>query len=262
MQSFLRDTAVTLDIPLVTESGSILVATAVSYRVVDQDEVEKVALTAINGIDANTVQVTVTVPGAANNLPANVTRELRTIELRVSTASGVVILETSYYVEDSVPLIVAQNSYQTFGRAKLTAAEITDIHAWDEATDSDRVKALVQAWHNIGRLQFSYERDQDSQAYIGDRLWMPDSINDLTLAEFNALPTEFLVALRRAQVIEANSLLGGEESEGMRKEGLMSASVGEVSQMFRPGKPVRFSVSKRTLGELGAYVVLRFTCSR
>jgi hypothetical protein len=80
------------------------------------------------------------------------------------------------------------------------------------------------------------------------------NIGLLTAAEIEALPALFLQALRMAQIAESDSILGGDPVGELRREGLMSKTVGESSQMYRPGKPLVMPVSDRAMRYLAGYV--------
>lgn len=63
-------------------------------------------------------------------------------------------------------------------------------------------------------------------------------------------------------MIEANARLGGTDVSDLRREGLMSATVGEVSQMFRPSKPLVLPISHRALQVLAGYITWSVRASR
>lgn len=86
-----------------------------------------------------------------------------------------------------------------------------------------------------------------------------DKLNE---AQFMNLDERFRSALCRAQVIEANARLGGTDVSDLRREGLMSATVGEVSQMFRPSKPLVLPISHRALQVLAGYITWSVRASR
>jgi hypothetical protein len=75
------------------------------------------------------------------------------------------------------------------------------------------------------------------------------------VGQFVALPVRFKRALMLAQVAEADTLLsGGSSFEELRREGLMSMTVGESKQFFQSGKPLNLPVSRRAIGYLKPYV--------
>jgi hypothetical protein len=81
------------------------------------------------------------------------------------------------------------------------------------------------------------------------------NLDEKTDAELKALPEQFLNAIRLAQVIEADSILGGNETEDLRESGLLSKTVGESSQMFRSGVAMKLPLSKRAYQVLKRYTM-------
>lgn len=233
-------------------SGEPLVASALQYRVTDQEGVERVALTALPNVEG-AESADVIVQAVINALAADATRELRTVELHVTTPGGVIVLTSHYFIDSGATLTVMGNSFQTLAQALMRSAEIANIAAWDSASDSEKIRALSEAYRALGKLSYRYDRSA-SQSQLRDKVWLPSSILDLSLAEFQALDPKFRTALCIAQVIEADALLGGSDVSNLRREGLMSATVGEVSQMFRPGKPLILPVARRTLQALAGFV--------
>lgn len=238
--------------PLVDASGEPLVASALQYRVTDQEGVERVALTALPNVEG-AESAEVIVAAVVNTMAAGALRELRTVELHVTTPGGVIVLSSHYFIDSGATLTVMGNSFQTLAQALVRSAEIANLTAWDSASDDGKVRALADAYRALGKLSYRYDRSE-SQTQIRDKVWLPASIHDLSLAEFQALDAKFRTALCVAQVIEADALLGGSDVSNLRREGLMSATVGEVSQMFRPGKPLTLPVARRTLQALAGFV--------
>lgn len=236
-----------------TSTGESPDIESVQYRVTDQDGVERVALTALDEANIVDSEILVPIDAAVNGLAEGSSRELRSVEIRVTTPDEELVFVEHYFIEGINTLRLLENSFQTLPQAMLVGAEVANIDAWDTASDDRKNRALTEAFRNIAQLSFRYEFS-DSQSRITDKLWFSSDIRDLTASEYNNLDEDFRKALCVAQVIEANALLGGSDVSNLRRDGLMSASVGEVSQMFRPGKPLVLSVSRRALEALSGYV--------
>ncbi len=256
MQAILGGQAATWVIPLESEGGVQLSATGIQYRVTKQDGTELLAKTPLVGYVAGDVTATVTVSALVNTL-ANATagRELRMIELFVTTADGIVKVEYSYVIEAEALLAVGVNSFQSYGSALMTAYELPNVEGWNQAVKLNRVNALIAAWRNIGKLHL-----QDSVVTAMNRLGasqlMPnENVTAMTADEYSTLSLEMRNALSRAQILEADFLLGGDEVGDIRRSGIMSATVGESSQFFRPAKPLEAAVCKRAMRELSAYIL-------
>lgn len=246
------DTAITID--LVDDDGNQYIANSAQYRVLDESEVEIVPPGAATLQDAG-ASVLVSVPALSNTLAPGVFRGLRRIELMVNTGEGTVLQSESYMIVANEQLIVGVNSYQAYSEAQLNSMDIPNLAAWGDATQKERIAALVESHTRLGRLQYSISSLADAQ----DRLTPAAVTNisnmaELTAAELSALPGSFMLALKKAQIIEADTALGGDPIDEQRRGGLMSTSIGEVSQMYRPGAPLVLAVSARALRYLTGYV--------
>lgn len=250
MQSVLGGQEVTWVIPLYTEGGVVIPATAIEYRVIDQGEVEKVARTPLVGFTSGADSASVTVLAAANALAVQAGRELRMIELFVTTPDGTVKLQYSYVIEAELLLAIGVNSFQGYPSALMVGYELPAVDSWNTASKGDRINALIAAWRNISKLRL---RDVEDESM--SRIAPFNDIAEMTAAEFALLSADMRAALARAQVLEADYLLGGDEVGDVRRAGVMSMTVGESSNFFRPSKPYEAAVCKRAMKELSKYTV-------
>lgn len=254
MKAYLAGQDIALTIPLTDSDGVALSATAVEYRVSDQNGVDLVAKVALAGYMAGGTDAVVTVL-AANNSVGAARRALRTVELFVTTAEGITVITTEYVIEASATIVIGVNSLQTYPAALLLGYEQPNLPAWNDASKIDRSNALSAAYRNLGRLTLRYiNTDYKDQSRLVSPINSSYDITKMTAIELAALPVEYLEALCRAQVIEADFLLGSDEAGDIRRSGIMSASVGESSQFFRPAKPYEGAVCKRALKELARYI--------
>lgn len=241
-----------LVIPLLDQAGAIVTATCGCYRVTDENDVELVATTALEVTDPiDTVELEIS--GAINTLEAGVTHGLRVILFDLMTETGSAKVVFRYLVVREGGLKVMHNSFQTFSQAILRSTQLTDLEAWDAASDDRKQVAMIDSYRGICKLPFRFDFEND-QTRIIDKIWSPRDLQDLTESQFMNLEVKFRNALCLAQIAEANVRLGGGDVSDLRREGLMSATVGEVSQMFRPGKPLDLPVSARALRELSGYL--------
>lgn len=255
---FIAGHDIELTIPLIDQYGGIVDASALSYRIVDQAGVELVAMTPDPTFVPSSSEITLTVLAAQNTLGASEIYAVRSVELYMTTASGMVFGVFDYFIESSVPLVDGVNSFQSYAQSLMTAEAIAKIPGWTQAQRDARVSALRQAAANILRLTFKGMWDD----YVGqDRLRVitpfstgPNLKVIMESAQYASLPPHFIDALRRAQVLEANFILGGDEVEEIRRSGVMSTTVGESSQFFRTVKPLELPICRRALQEIGRYV--------
>lgn len=258
--AYLGGQPITLSVSLLDSEGTVIPALSIEYRVINQAEVELVPKTAVVGFTVGDEQVSVTVPADKNVLQGTNTLEVRVVEVYATTASGVIKLEGHYFIESEEVLVEGVNSFQPYALSLMLSSEIPNLPGWNNATKAERIVALKRARMNIGQLRFRYVFDA-YQNIVDNTL----GVADLTLAtpaQYAAFPLQFKEALRRAQILEADYLLGGDELGQFRRDGLMSMTTGEAKQFFRPIKPIEAPVCKRAMRELTKWVLSRHRLTR
>jgi hypothetical protein len=198
----------------------------------------------------------VTVPGALNATPGLRVMRVRWVEPDDVLGEGG---ELAWRVIPAQELEIQVNSFQGYNQALDIASGMVGVDAFMAATRDHRVRALAEAWRHLVALRYHEPHLTHRQDRIRDVPWAGDtlSLEEVSPSEFVALDIKLVTALRRAQVVEADHLIGGGDSvEAHRRAGLMSSSVGEVSQFFRPGKPLQLAISLRALRELRGYASL------
>lgn len=211
------------------------------------------------GLDGATV--TLTVSATQNTLAVGKTRGLRMIRLRYRAEevfAGWREIEHPYDVIAATgELAVQTNSFVTYNEALLLAREMTGAEGFAGAAREARIAALAEAWRVLVRLRYDIPDDYDRvMSRVTDFPGLdPGDLTEMTAAEFLTLDARFVLAIKRAQVVEAIERLAGRSVTEARNEGLMSSTIGEVSQMYRPGRPYDIGVSRRALMELRGYIV-------
>jgi hypothetical protein len=274
MDIYLAGTQVTLVVPLEDRSGNPISVTSVSYRVISQDGTEVVALAAVDGFVDGDVEVTVVIPALVNviaEIPESINsdqidtfsvREVRTAELYLNAGGNTVMLTKSYALEPTEALIVGINSFQTLPQAELTSLDVPNTPGWDAASDRERIAALVDARVRICQLSFSLSGSL-AQNNIG--YGVSDGAGDLaalTPTQYVNLSVRLRVALAKAQLAEADAILGGDPAEIKRQEGITLDVVGESRQAYRQGKPLDLPISKRALRYLSKFISFSKTIGR
>lgn len=214
-----------------------------------------------------TMPTQLTIPGQLNTIPLLFVdeiesdqldgvsvRQLRTVEFRLRLKTGNTILRRVIYgVEPPEVLIAGVNSFQSYSEAVLVAFSIPNLPGWDAADEQQRQAALVEARHRITRLHF---RDASrGQSYLNVEVLVGD-ISRLAPREFKNLSVRLRAALCKAQVAEADALLGGDPESQRRTSGLIHETVGESSQTWRPSKPLDLPVGRKALGYLSGFISL------
>lgn len=232
-----------------------------TWLVEDETGAVLVAEAAVSGAAIDGLLVTLAIPGAQNTLAAGVHRGLRLVRLRYQSSdnfAGWREVESLYDVIGAAgELVVQVNSFVTYNEALLLAREMADTEGFDAALREARVATLAEAWRPLVRLNYDLPDDYNRiMSRVTDFPGAdPGDLADMTAAEFLSLDPLFVAAIKRAQVAEAIERLGGRSVANARSKGLLSSSIGEVSQMYRSGRPLDFGVSSRALKELRGYVV-------
>lgn len=149
------------------------------------------------------------------------------------------------------------NSFQTFDEAFEILDERVDCGGFETADGFKQESALIQSFHAIKGLSF---------VVSGVAGGTPMNLMGLSDEERDALPTDFLYALRSAQLVHADSLLGGDQTtlEGQtlhkRRAGIIEETVGETSRKYRPlstpsaGPGIRQSIDQRAISALSGWL--------
>lgn len=251
MKTYGDGSNVEVTIPFYTERGDVFVPNTLSYRVLDSSGTVLVASAAI--IYGGEQEAVVTVASINNTLGADETRLMRVVELTAITDEGIVIVESRYVIESITYIGVGENSFQTYNDALLIELDLIGVDSWSASPIHKQKAAMIEAYTNITRLSFKLQGSQD-KLFAGSR---DVAIRDLSASELASLDGDMMLAIRKAQVVEADVILGGDPVADKRKSGLMSETIGESSNMFRPGKPLVMPVSDRALRYLAPFIALR-----
>ena len=256
---------VILDLPFVDENGQAVTPTSASYRVLSEDNSELVPSTAIV-LSGAEVRTQVTIGTVENTLATDQRRALRVVELTLISPTGTVSSSVRYIIESDAIVISGSTSFQTFNEALLSSMDMLNIERWNISTYRDQKTALIEAYINICRLQFSgiEVNKMRKVVYVSSRTDVSGigGMRELTAEDLQDLDPTFLSDLRKAQVAEANFILGGDSIEDKRRIGLLSETIGESSNMFRSGTPLALPVSDRAMDYLKRYVVRSLRLSR
>ncbi|WP_028449710.1 hypothetical protein [Chitinibacter tainanensis] len=189
-------------------------------------------------------------------------RALRRVIFTVEHPEGKAQVSQTYLIESNVPFVVPAQSALTHDEAILLASGLARLSGWENASDAQQRAALIESYGQIKKLNLRIVRGRcltvDAMSVLDEyaRDEVRVNLETMTLAEFDAQP-EFKAALQLCQLIQADYLLGGNDLEQDRNDGLMSSTVGETSQMFRMSVPLRLPVCRRAVEALGRFVTFR-----
>lgn len=271
MNTYRSSSIVISEIPLVDDDGLALAPVSVDYRVTDESDAEILATTATSFVLSDTT-VVISTTAIQNQLAVGKLKGLRSIQLKLTfDDQSVRYIDHDYMIEVEAYLIGMTNSYQTLGEAKLQAMDMLEMTAWAAAQDRQRESAMVEAFERIGRLSFSiygYNIPSREMAIVNSEIDLAfsgnsqstafyrtvASLNDLSPLEFSQLPELFTSAVKRAQISEADIILGGDPIGKKREAGMLSDSIGESNIMFRTGIPLMMAVNRRTLMYMSGWI--------
>ena len=256
MKSYLDGQTVIVAIPLLDEEGNCIVASSVQYSVIDETGSELVIRGGLVGFNSGDTQAVVTVDGAINTLASGGPRRaIRIIKLFLTTSVGSARINYEYIIESEAVLALGNNSFQSYHQALLVGYELPNLLGWNSATKKDRIAAMIEAWRHIGILHLRYFSELNDMSRIVYVTAETGNLTVLTADQFADLPELMKTSVCRAQVIEADSILGSDESTAFRDAGIVSVKVGESEQVFRPFTPYRAPLCKRAMQEIGKYIV-------
>lgn len=255
MNSYLPGQALSLAVSLVDRSGAAVQATAVSFRVLDAAGLEVQAPVPVTIATPPVSSVTLEITQAANTLVAGVTSAARAVEITVTTAAGKFIQMDYYVLMAGDGLEVGQNTFATMTEAVAIAFDMSWMDGWHASTIDARVGALKAAREDLCRLTYRYSPEDDQTRIVHSPDLFTIDLKDYDATELATLSAGFRQALKRAQVIQADYRLAGSTTERQREDGLMSRTVGESSEMYRPGMgPIKYPVCKAAMAALSGYL--------
>jgi hypothetical protein len=251
------DAAFQVDYP--TAAG--LTVVSVVYRVTDENGEDVIAQTAVPGGWLADPKINALIPGASNVVPDGRVRTMRTVRFVFAMSNSTEITVTyRYVVEVQDKLTVMGNSFQTIETALMTRMDLPALDGWDNASEQEQTAALVTAHDRICRLTFRYRVSQEAMEWdsINPYWGLYRYVTDMRLRGLDEwtseFPDDFKVALNRAQLYEADTILGGDPIGDKISQGIVSESTGEAKMFFRNRPPLRHPVGPNCLQVLAPYL--------
>lgn len=265
MQSYVPSTAVSVSFAL----GEAGVALQLRWRVLDEAQTVLQDWQAISVASPAPTAVSLVVTAGFNVLTAPAVRGMRSVELEVTTDSGTQVLTEEYLIQASTTLVVYTNSFLTYNQAVLLSSEFvgSPIAGWHESEKEQRESALISAFEQLLRVPVKTRADvkyqmngsydlpglaSGSPVTLASRF--AKALGDLDASDLPNLEPKMLVALRRAQLLEASSLLSSDPVREARANGLLSMTVGESSQFFRSVKPIDMPICPAAAAVLSPWI--------
>lgn len=166
-------------------------------------------------------QTDITIEGALNETTQKF--DVRSVEFELVTASGTYKLTEFYEIEgDVLKLTPFVDSFMTYPESMLVKRRISaPTPYYDSLEDAERAVALENAYNRLTALRFKL---------------LPSgthSLLDLTPLQVLVLDPNFLDALKKSQIIEANHLVEVNPVRDKIRSGIISETIGESSMFFR-----------------------------
>lgn len=267
MQSFPAGVAVTVTIPHQDQNGDPLTPAGLRYFVYGDDDllIDGPISPAVTGSSTSVIVV-----GADNTLADGQIAGYRRVVLEMTTTNGVFTNDAEFIIRAENRLVLLGNSFQSYSQAMVLADEMPGILGWEDASRLDRTSALIEAYDRLTRFAYRIIDDKNttlSQSRIfwdarEETLVKPGYWSVMTLQDWTSFPARFINAIRKAQIAEADSMLGGDPLGDKRRMGIASERIGESEMTFRAGIPPKAGASSAALEYVARYIDRRVTLSR
>lgn len=254
VNSYKENSAIQLQITVPTENdGSAMTIIGVSFSLYENATLMSgptvLPTTSTNGIYTHTIPANLNVVGGTTEV-----KSVFRANYTFTSALGTKVVNVRYIVEKEDTLIHMENTFQTLSEAHLIASDLTDLDMWLTASEDYQVNSLKMAYDKISRLAFRFERDSKeyldhnrSYGYIHD-------MSDAEPSDWESFPKDFKLAIRKAQVLEANQILQGSEVEDKRRDGIISETIGESKMFFNSRIPIRLPVCRAAMNVLSKFI--------
>lgn len=246
MQIYEPGQDVTVTLSFLDGLGDAVTPTALDYQVADETGTLVVALTNIPVFVATDGQHSIDVLAASNTLAAGSVRGYRQVELRITAGTDTFWVRDGYILELASPLVVLTNSLVTEAEATLMSRGLANLDGWEAASDQHKVSALQQAYDHLHAYSYRFD--------YTDGTYEVKPLSDLTSTEWGLLSARQISDFKKAQIVQADYLLGGSPIERDIEQGLQSSTIGEVSQFYRPRPTMSLTLSKDAIKYVGRYI--------
>lgn len=285
LPSYPQNTSVQAQIAYPVSGAGAITPTAVSAVLNDElgNQVANLgAQTIVNGA----TQLTITIPATDNGLAAGKVMGLRRVLATFTTADGSTFLaEYPYVIQADQVLVPMTNSFSTYDEALLKRFERASLNGWDAANEPSQVAALMTAYDRLCRLQYQFPNpnlmgpwDQSTSPFDGTPTPVPwqgylyhhlpefkrvviRRIRQATPNDMALWPQQLQDALKLAQLIEADDILGGNPVEDKRRMGIVAEEAGDSKMDFQ-SKPLRTHVCREAMNVLTPFIYNNVTLKR
>ena len=208
---------------------------------------------------------TISIPKEFNRLEDGEIRAARILRVGLETDAGTIPRAFSYAIEAEQRLVVLTNTFTTLEAAEFMALDTPNTSGWAIASEDQKRAALTEAYRRLTQIPMKFPTYTPGGFFDNYKTIAPrdiaeetvierDQWDELTLDEYDTkFPTHFKKALRRAQFIEANELLQGDNVAKKHRAGIVTETIGESSVTLRQGR-VDYGIASETLRALTGYI--------
>lgn len=263
MNRYPESSIVQINVPFTDLNNAPVVPTEVRAVLFDGEEqvMEDFGAVTFNLVDGF---ATITILAQLNELTDLEPREARVLLVDLITASGTISKRSSYIIQAEQTLEIMANSFQTLETAEIAAIDMINLSGWHGAENESKTSALVDAYNKITQIPMTYysvvaeNGVPDERSDVG---LTRDSWFSMTYNGFQALPARFRRALRRAQLLEANEIILGDNIQRKRTAGIVTETIGESSVTLR-GNKMNFGLSDQAMSALTGFIRFDFRIVR
>ena len=169
-----------------------------------------------------------------------------------------------FLIVNNTPLEVMSNSCMTYAEALAVRTEFGELAGWDAADADTRAAAMRQAFAHLSRIRYKVPGVSRFNHVHTDELYTKSyfHLQRATITDWNESNKDFRRCMKRAQMQEANNLLGGDPIGKKRAEGIISETIGESSMFFRSTPYLNLPISRQAYDEVKGYITLRVDIAR
>lgn len=234
-------TSIEVSVGLKNPNNPTHVLSAADYRIVDDQGVTILDWTRLDGLPEGAESTTISVPASANQLPVGVLTAAREIEVMVTATDGTEYIVAKTYVVRSMQsdLVIGENTLLNIAGSDLFAVDTPGVSDWLQGDREQKQACLKEAFRRLVALPFVFD---------GIRR----NVGNMTKAEILAIDQKILMAMKRAQIVEAANILDGEPES--REDGVLQETIGQVRKIFGTAKRLDLGISKKAFSHVAKYV--------
>lgn len=255
---FVEGNDVALKVPVPNVDGVTVMPTGVTVSVTDSTGAYILPDYQLDQSDISADEVIVRVPASSNVVNSTELFELRRVNLTFAVSARSYQKTAFFLLRSDTPLIKMVNSFQSTEEAVVSRAGMLEQTDYDTAEENDRINAMAMAYEKLAKLRYRVSIDTkkrittlpaDGEHFVINRLF------DFDAAEFDALPEDFKIAIRKGQIAEANAILRGDDAATEKlNAGIVLEKIGESTTEFKSTAPLRSPASPDAMKYLKGYM--------